>query len=249
MVKKAIKKFICAGENLLSLLFPDVCPFCGRVLPWQERGQICGRCQFRLSYIYEPRCKKCGQPVEKEDQEYCLDCERHVHYYDRGFAVWEHQPKVAQAIYQFKYHNRRIYSRFFAREMVQSYESNINQWKIDLIIPIPISRKRRRKRGYNQATLLAKEISHLTHIPYDNKSMIRIKDTVAQKQLDVRARRRNLRNVFAWHGKEAQIKGKNILLIDDIYTTGSTIDEAARILKKAGAKNVYFLTISIGQGY
>lgn len=249
IAKKAIKKFICTGEDLFSLLFPDVCPFCGRVLDKRASELICERCRFKLPHIYEPRCKKCGKPVEKEEQEYCMDCEQHKHYFERGFAVWEHQGAVARAIYQFKYHNRRIYSRPFAREMAKSYESYIYQWNIDLIVPIPISRKRRRKRGYNQAVLLARELRNITGIPYDEKCMIRIKDTVAQKKLDVRGRRANLRNVFEWKGEEHLIKGKNILLVDDIYTTGSTIDETSRILKKIGAKNVYFMTISIGQGY
>ncbi len=203
---------------------------------------------MRLGFpIYEPRCKKCGKPLMKDNQEYCWDCGHHHHYYDRGFAVWEHSPAVGKAIYQFKYHNRRIYSRFFAKEMVTSYGTYINQWNIDLIVPIPISKKRKRQRGYNQTELLAKEISRLTGISYETKGLVRIKETVAQKKLNVRQRRYNLLHAFVWNKEKLQ--GKNVLLIDDIYTTGSTIDICSHILKQNGAKNVYFLTISIGQGY
>lgn len=244
---KLIHKVKGAGERLLSLLYPDICPFCGKVLGKAEKGHICTACQFRLPYIYEPRCKKCGKPVMKENQEYCWDCQHHKHFYDRGFSVWEHQPVVADAIYQFKYHNRRIYSRFFAREMVKSYRSIIQKWDIDLIVPIPISKNRRRKRGYNQAELLAREISKETGIPYVANSFVRYKDTSPQKMLDVKERKKNLRNAFAWKGRRRP--PENILLIDDIYTTGNTIDSAAITLKKAGVKKVYFLTISIGQGY
>ena len=249
VIKKAIIVFTNTGENLLSLLYPNICPFCGRVLVTENKGRICERCQFRLPYIYEPRCKKCGQPLEKETQEYCWDCEHHKHYYEKGVAVWGHHPDVSHAIYQFKYHNRRIYSRFFAKEMVKSYEFYFYQWNIDVIVPIPISRKRRRERGYNQTELLAKEIGKLTRIPVETKGLIRIKETRAQKVLNVRERRKNLKDAFRWTGDGNMLDERNILLVDDIYTTGSTIDEAARILKKSGAKNVYFMTISIGQGY
>ncbi len=245
--KEIIDKIRCVGEKVLSLLYPDICPFCGTVLKKEEKGRICSRCAFRLPYIYEPCCKRCGKPVMKETQEFCWDCEHHHHYYDRGAAVWEHTPTVGKAIYQFKYHNRRIYSRFFAREMVISHGTYINQWNIDLIVPIPISKKRKKQRGYNQTELLAKEISKLTGISYDAKGLIRVKDTVAQKKLNVRQRRYNLLHAFVW-GK-SNLCGKNILLIDDIYTTGSTIDGISKILLEKGHNKVWFLTISIGQDF
>lgn len=246
-LKRLLERIKGAGENILSLLYPDICPFCGRILGEKEQRAVCKKCEFKLPYIYEPRCKKCGKPVDKEEQEYCWDCEHHQHYYDSGLAVWEHRPVVAQAIYQFKYHNRRVYSRSFAREMVKSYESVIHKWNIDLIVPIPISKKRKRQRGYNQAELIAKEISSLTGISMDAYSFIRIKDTVAQKKLDVWGRKTNLFKAFVWKGKKKP-KG-NILLIDDIYTTGNTIDAATRVLKASGASKVYFMTISIGEGF
>lgn len=236
-----------AGEKLFSLLYPDICPFCGKVLKKEEYGAVCKSCASKLPYISEPCCKKCGKPLRKDTEEYCFDCSRHRHIYDRGFAIWEHSPLVAKAIYQYKYHNRRIYSRFFAREMLMSYESIIRKWKIQLIVPIPISKKRRRKRGYNQAGLLAREISKYMGIPYAETSLVRVRDTTPQKTLSVKERKKNLRNAFAWRADRRP--PKNVLVIDDIYTTGNTIDAASLVLKRAGAENVYFLTISIGQGY
>lgn len=246
-LKRISDKIKWTGEKLLSLLYPDICPFCGRILKKTELGKVCRKCELKLPYIYEPRCKKCGKPVGKENQEYCWDCEHRCHYFDAGLAVWEHRPMVAQAIYQFKYHNKRIYSRFFAREMVKSYESVIHKWNIDLIVPIPISKKRKRQRGYNQAELLALEIGDLLGISVDSHSLIRSKDTIAQKKLDVWERRLNLFKAFIWKGEN--ISRSNILVIDDIYTTGNTIDAAARTLKASGASRVYFLTISIGGGF
>lgn len=232
-----------AADRVLRFLYPNICPFCGRV----TGERICPACREKLIYIEEPRCMRCGKPLRLEEAEYCRDCETRSHVYERGFALWVHSGNVQRAIYQFKYHNRRIYSRFFGEELLSRYGEAVCRWDIAMIIPIPLSKKRRRVRGFNQAELLAKELSRGLNIPADTKSLIRVKDTKPQKQMDARGRRANLRNAFAWKGNK-RICG-NILLIDDIYTTGNTIDQAAKALKNAGAGKVYFLTISIGQGY
>lgn len=117
---------------------------------------------------------------------------------------------------------------------------------IQAIIPIPLHRSKMRKRGYNQAELLAKQLSECMGIPIEKDVLYRIKKTRPLKEMNGEQRHRNLKGAFAvsksWNPRQ------NILLIDDIYTTGSTIERAAGILKKAGVKNVYFLTLSIGQG-
>ena len=180
----------------------------------------------------------------KENQEYCWDCQHHKHFYDRGFAVWEHQPVVADAIYQFKYHDRRIYSRFFAREMVKSYRSIIQKWDINLIVPIPISKNRRRKRGYNQAELLAVEISRRAGIPVKKNLLVRSKKTVPQKMLKDAERQNNLKKAFKIGQND--VKLSTIIIIDDIYTTGSTVNEMADILNRVGIDKIYVLTLAIG---
>lgn len=231
------------GNAVLSLLYPNVCPLCGNV----TKHGLCKQCIPGLQYIAEPRCKRCGKPVIGESQEYCYDCSHTHHYYDRGLSLWLHQKQVQTSVYQFKYHNRRIYSRFYAAEMAKQFAAIIKTWEIALIIPIPLSRKRRKYRGYNQAELLARELGYLLGAPVDSKSLRRVRDTNPQKKLDAGQRRRNLRNAFA---VQAIFKPPgNVLLIDDIYTTGNTIDNAARVLKQVGVPCVYFLTISIGQGY
>ena len=231
------------GTGLLDLLYPHVCPFCGRV----AAEEVCDICREELEYIGETRCMCCGKPIRQKDQEYCYDCGRHPHIYERGCALWVHRGGVQKAVYQFKYHNRRIYSRFFGRELLSRYGRAVHGWNIITIIPIPLSRKRRRRRGFNQAGLLAWELGRGLGIPVDAEHLVRVRDTSPQKQMDVRGRSANLRNAFAWKGKE-RIRG-NVLLVDYIYTTGNTIDAAARVLKKNGAGKIYFLTISIGQGY
>lgn len=189
---------------------------------------------------------RCGKPMEKEEQEYCRDCLKHPVSYEQGCSVWRHRAPVSQAVYRFKYKNKRYYGRIFAEEMAKSCGGHIRRWGIEEIIPVPLHPARRRSRGYNQADILAEELGRIMDIPVNKKILYRIRNTKPQKNLDDTQRIRNLKGAFAV-SKQQRIK-KVILLVDDIYTTGSTIHKAASILKLAGAEKVYFLTISIGQG-
>lgn len=231
------------GARILRLLYPHTCPFCGQVT---ERG-VCERCRGQVHFLKEPLCKKCGKPIRDAQREYCYDCGHTHHNFDRGYALWLHNGQAQTSVYQFKYHNRRLYSRFYAVCMAGQYGQRLRQWNIQLIIPIPLSKKRRKERGYNQAELVARHLGELTGFPTDTEHLRREKDTDPQKKLSPFQRRENIRRAFSWEG--GSLKGKNILLIDDIYTTGNTMDSASKVLKKAGARKVYFLTISIGQGY
>lgn len=193
----------------------------------------------------DPRCMHCGKPLRDETAEYCQDCRKRRSFIQRGCSVWVHRYPVSSSVYRFKYRNRRSYGNVYALEMAEKYGEQLNMWKIDLIVPIPLFRKKKKRRGYNQAEILAKELSRITGIPMRNDVLFRIRETLPQKNLDNRQRMQNLQGAFAvpswWEPEE------NVLLVDDIYTTGSTLEHAAKILKKAGVQNVYFLTISIGQ--
>lgn len=160
--------------------------------------------------------------------------------------MWVHQSPVSDAIYAFKYQNRRIYGEVFGQELTEKYGRFLKQRRITLIVPIPLHKKRLRRRGYNQAELVARVLSERTGIPMDADALVRVKATCPQKTLSGRERRENIQGAFV---ARKRIRCRNVALIDDIYTTGSTLDEAAKALRKAGAEKVYFLTISIGQGY
>lgn len=189
---------------------------------------------------------KCGKPVSKEDQEYCRDCGKRNYAFEQGKSLWLHVPPVSKAIYQFKFHNKRYYAEIFAKEMAREYGQWIRDRGIEEILPVPLHPSRRRKRGYNQAELLAKEISKELQIPIRKNVVFRVRRTKPQKQLDDREREENLQRAF---GISRQWKAPaNVLVVDDIYTTGSTVHRISKLLIKAGAEKVYFLTISIGQG-
>lgn len=229
-------------NKLLKIIYPPVCLFCEAI----SDEPVCSKCAGKISYISEPRCKKCGKPVRSVQQEYCRDCREVEKIFECGRNLWLHRGGVSDSLYRFKYHNRRINRIFYAEELQKYYGDLIQQWQIEQIIPIPLHWRRKMQRGYNQAELIAKELGIVTGIPVNIRSLIRSKSTVRQKVLSVRERKNNLKGAFqSVHSEE--LCGR-VLLIDDIYTTGSTLDEAAKCLKNAGVRKVYFLTISIGQG-
>ena len=228
-----------------KLLWPEICPFCGKV----SREGVCLACEKNISklLVRGPRCMKCGKPVRAEEQEFCYDCTHTEHYFDKGYSLWLHRPPISTSIYQFKYHNQRAFARIYAEKIIIYYGKQLKELQIDCIIPVPLHSKRRRKRAYNQAGLLAKEIGVFLKIPVESRLVKRVRYTDPQKKLDSHLRKSNLKNAFRVCGNVEGIR--TVMIVDDIYTTGNTIDEIARILKEKGVGNVIFLTISIGQGY
>ena len=230
-------------RSMPRLLYPDRCPVCDRVL---HAAWICPECAKKIRYITQPFCYSCGKRLDNEVQEYCHDCLRKKHVFCQGRAVFQYQGPVREMLYRYKYSNRRDYTEFFAREAAARYGSWVRQLDIDMVMPVPLSRKRKRRRGYNQADLFGKRFAQLCGLDYDAKKLVRIRHTAPQKQLSVQERKNNLKNAFKIDGNVVNLK--RVLLIDDIYTTGSTIDAAAYVLKQSGAEEVFYLCISIGQG-
>ena len=222
-------------------MYPQKCPFCGKI----EKQRICKECRKKILPVEEPRCKKCGKPIREAEKEYCYDCTMIRHVFEEGRSIWIHKEPVSRAVYALKYQNRRIYAKAFGEEMADQYGYYLREKK-ELIVPVPLHRKKMRIRGYNQAALVAEVLGEITGISVDEDILVRVKNTKPLKQLNDKERRRSIRGAFS---VRKSVWAKTIVLIDDIYTTGSTLDEAARVLLKAGAEKVYFLTISIGQGY
>lgn len=230
-------------KKILGIIYPKTCCFCGKV----SEKELCDVCAKKVIYIEEPRCKCCGKPVRYAEQEYCYDCQKNTHAYEQGKSLWIHKMPVSLSIYQFKYKNRRIYGEFYAKEMARLYGNLIRFWGVEVIVPIPLHRRKKRLRGYNQAAVIAKELGKIMGIPVDCNSIVRNRYTRPQKELNDKERKQNLKQAFSVTNKWKNYK--RVLLIDDIYTTGSTIDTVAEELKKNGVQKVWFLTISIGQGY
>lgn len=208
---------------------------------------MCTQCRTKLNYVKEPSCKKCGQPVSDEREEYCYDCGKKRHAYDQGKSVWLYRDEMKQSLYRFKDGGRREYAFFYAGESVRLYGDWIRKKDIQAIIPIPIHKNRMRKRGYNQAQVYAEELGKLLGLPVDTKTLLRRADTIPQKKLNDRERKNNLKKAFKI-GTDS-VQWKKVLIVDDIYTTGSTTDAASEILREFGVKEIYVLSVTIGNGY
>lgn len=229
--------------GILELLYPARCPVCHGVI--RGKGDVCHACRKRLHYIKEPKCKKCGKEIEKSEEEYCGDCKRFYHAYDRGAAVFAYDEVMRRSIAMFKYHNRREYAKFYAREMYRCQKRFLQSCAPEVILPVPVHKMKKRQRGFNQAELVAKELGKLIGVPVDTEYLIRKEKTAPQKELTRLQRKKNLKNAFAI-GKTGKIY-ERVLLVDDIYTTGATIDAISEILRKNQSKIIFFLAICVGR--
>ena len=193
----------------------------------------------------------CGRPVLSDLVEYCFDCEKKKKRGDedtffQGKSLLLYKGVVKQTMYRFKYSNKREYGTFFAELAMEKWGEWLFRCEIDAIVPVPMFRRKKRMRGYNQAEVFGRELAKYLRVPMDRNVVIRKKDTRPMKELNVIERENNLRNAFQI--ARNIVKYKKILLVDDIYTTGSTADEVSRVLLEAGVEKIYFLSICMGQG-
>lgn len=228
---------------LKELLFPRRCPVCDRPAPY--RKLICEKCIDIPKIIKSPKCYKCGKALDDDTKEYCFDCATKKHIYERGLALYEYR-SINESIYRYKYKNRAEYSDYFGMTLAMNFAKNLKEWNVDGIIAVPLHKSKMRIRGYNQAALIAKSLSEYTKIPFYENLIIRRKKTVPLKELDSGERYINLKNAFIL--ARFDVKLSRVVIVDDIYTTGSTIDTISSVLKGIGVEKVYFITLAIGKG-
>lgn len=182
--------------------------------------------------------------MEDEAEQQCPDCKGYSHSFDQGLSVFELSSSVQELIYRYKYEKEFHLSRTFAFFMSELLKES--GWKADMILPVPLHKNRLKFRGFNQAALLGDYISYQHSIPCIDNVLIRSTDTKTQTGFNRPERAENLKNAFTVAKPEA-IKDKNILLIDDVYTTGATADSCCSELRRFGSQKVYVLTIATGR--
>lgn len=251
MAKELCESRVCRtkglrGKVILDLLYPQHCPLCDEVLAF-DGMQVCDSCLSVQVYVKPPYCMKCGKTIEDITEEYCGDCRQLPKSFERGFPVFAYDGGIKDALYAFKYKNQRSYGDFFADCMYKKYGEEFNSLQLDGVIPVPIHRKKRKIRGYNQAEMLARPLAKYLELPVYPAYILRVVNTNPQKELNDKIRMKNLNNAFKIG--ENTIKLKKVLLVDDIYTSGATIEACARVLMDAGVEKVYYTSVAIGKGY
>jgi ComF family protein len=233
-----LKRF---GLNIMEFFLPRLCLFCGAAVGEEAEVAVCPECEAQIEWVESPLCTCCGRVFASRDgaDRVCGECQTDPPPFARARAAALYEGPVAQAITNFKFGRLMAYlpvmqhwlKRPLCRELVEA---------ADLLAPVPLHPKRLKHRGFNQALFLAQAFPEA---PLVQEAVIRTRHTVPQVGLNPKERKDNVKGAFAVPDP-ALVQDKNVLLIDDLFTTGSTVRECARVLRQAGARRVEVLTVA-----
>ena len=228
-------------EAAVSLLYPPVCTICGTSIRAGE--YLCDQCEAKAVRISAPFCEKCSEPFDGSIKGAftCANCAHRTIYFEAAVAAYRGRGIVRQIVHEFKY-GRHIHLRHLVARWLHAAldDERLCGHRFDVVVPVPLHPARQRERGFNQASLLVELLSAQTAIP-PNPLLERSRYTTTQTALDRLERMENLHNAFRLR-KNANVRGLRVLLVDDVLTTGSTLNECARVLKRAGAFSVHAAT-------
>jgi ComF family protein len=236
---------------LIDWLFPPRCRACGSWIHGSDGEYFCHACRRNLELIGHPLCSICGRPFPGSAgaDHPCGLCLRRAPQFAsaRSWACYpreagEDQP-LRKVIQKFKYGRRVSLGKPLGRLMTRGCESYLAACGADVVIPVPLHPRRLRWRGFNQSVLLAREVSRVCGAPMDPFVLLRSRETPPQTELSEQERRRNVRGAFAVN-PENPLEERTVLLVDDVYTSGATVNECSRALRRAGAKEVHVLTLA-----
>lgn len=231
-----------AGQSLLRALYPPACPVCGRLSGGSL--EVCEACRKNMQPILQPKCMRCGRRLSDPTREFCENCAGRERYFDGGAGVFPYHSAAKKIVMDLKFHGRKENAVLLGRYMAAYVRPLLPVWSPQVLLPVPLHKGKQLFRGYNQAELLARTVSELIQIPFRTGLVRRKNPTKALKEQRRLERARSLSGVF--EAKKEVGRYTSVLLIDDIYTTGSTADALAAALKARGVKKVYILCACIG---
>lgn len=227
------------GNSLSSLLFPWTCPGCNTLLKYPD--VICVNCESSLPKIREPFCKRCGTAFPQHWKvTLCPDCHQRKHRITAIRSAYEYEGLVAQMIKEAKYLRKGRYLRYLADQLFVLARTEFPA-SIKAVVPVPLHRNREWTRTFNQAEILAIQIAKLWDLPVWC-ALKKVSRTKPQSSLSGSTRRSNLQNVFKFRNNKRKVK--SVLLVDDVITTGSTLNECARVLRMNGVRRIYAVTVA-----
>ena len=233
-------------NRFMEFLFPlnHTCNLCGREI--FSGDYFCDECESQMVRNDKTICNHCGRRTFN-NEEYCVSCSGRETYFDKARSLFVYAGALKPLIAKFKYHDKKYLAQIFAKQLSFLYYKNF--FNCDLVLFVPMTEERMQERGYNQAQVLAKEFCKLTKLELCEDCLVKDKETKRQATTEsVKERRLNLKGSFKVENKQ-KIKGKSLILIDDVMTTGATVETICEQLKKAGADKIFVLTIaSVSKG-
>ncbi|MBN1905195.1 MAG: ComF family protein [Deltaproteobacteria bacterium] len=239
--------------ELIDIIYPKKCHLCLDFLDDEESKlpDICNSCFSGLPVLTHPFCSICGVPFESkvEEDHLCEKCIRTRPFYDELRAPYLYEDIIMEAIHRLKYSGKS----YLAKSLGSLMADFLKEWTGDIddsmiMIPVPLHKRKLRQRGFNQSALLVRSTAKLLDIETDYFTLRRIRYTETQTGLTIEERRKNVKRAFEVTGN-ANLNGKSVILVDDVATTGNTMDECARVLKMAGCERVLGLTLARTAAY
>ena len=242
ITRKILYFIIESSKNIFDFAFPHICICCDKSI--DKEKIFCNECFSKITFMQGTLCYRCGKKLPllpTNEKTLCANCLKKRPTYDKARSVFQYNAISKNCILKFKNTGKIEYVHQFVALLEQAGKDLFLE--TDIIMPVPMHWKRKVSRGYNQAGLLGKFLSKKTKIPYNEEILIRFKHTPKQEKKTNKERHKNVKNAFLIKNPE-KIKNKKILLIDDVLTTGATMNACAKELKKAGAQAVFVLTLA-----
>jgi ComF family protein len=246
-LKRPFQILFTALNSLSTVLLPATCKLCQSVVEDLRLGVVCQSCWDRAKLIEAPFCTACGYAFASKaisaEKALCGPCRRNLYRFDVARAWAPFQEPVKEVIHQLKYGCHPSLARPLAVRLASTYETHRQRLQADWMLPVPLHPARERERGFNQASEIARHLSRMVGVPLARGWLLRTRPTEVQAGLTRRERRRNVSGAFAM-SKSAEIRGRTVLIVDDVFTTGATLNECARILKQSGTAKIAVLTVA-----
>lgn len=232
-------------KNIADVIYPPACLGCSDILQPEKEKYFCGACQEKIKYLNESICPVCGIAFldSPAGNHLCGHCLEQRPYFSIARAVAAYEKVILEAIHRFKYGRDLSTGSILASFMADFQFPDFDYRNYSLIVPVPLHIKKLRQRGFNQSVILAQALKKKWQIPLNYFLLKRSKSTLTQTGLHKKEREKNIKGAFAVTDTKAA-EEKNIILIDDVYTTGATVNECAKTLRKAGAKDIAVLTLA-----
>lgn len=225
-----MNKILKIQEKISNLLYPPICGICEKI----NKDGLCPKCNLELKKQAEVNI------LQKEEIEENIKKEK---YFEELMYIFKYEGQVRKLILDYKFNEKSYLYKTFVNFLLKNEKIFENIKKYDKIIPVPISKKRNKERGYNQSLLIAEEIANKTNLGLVNNCLIKTKNIIEQSKLNKEDRQQNIQGVYSLQN-ERLITNKKILLVDDIYTTGSTVNECCKILQQANPKTIGVLVLA-----